>query len=274
MKKTTYILCLLLMILPITATAQRMQQKTGRSVVAVNRTGGRSVTSAGGQGNLISWRKLAEEPEGTTYNVYRRTAGSSDYTKMNGTPLKVTNYKPSTLTNNTEYAVTAISPEGVEGAMSAPFLYKTQAWPNVWFNFDFDDKVIARNDYRTKYVWPMDLDGDGEFDAVVCDRLYAGVGPDDDAEDRRDNDATVSHKIQAYRLSGELLWTVDMGPNMNICGGQNDMVVAYDINCDGRCEVIIKSCDGTRFWDKENETWGLYAMKSQVPDVDGDGIVD
>lgn len=274
MKKTIYILWALLMILPMTATAQRMQQKTGRGVVAVNRTGGRSVTSAGGQGNLISWRKLAEEPEGTTYNVYRRAAGSSDYTKMNGTPLKVTNYKPSTLTNNTEYAVTAISPEGVEGAMSAPFLYKTQAWPNVWFNFDFDDKVIARNDYRTKYVWPMDLDGDGEFDAVVCDRLYAGVGPDDDAEDRRDNDATVSHKIQAYRLSGELLWTVDMGPNMNICGGQNDMVVAYDINCDGRCEVIIKSCDGTRFWDKENETWGLYAMKSQVPDVDGDGIVD
>ena len=85
MKKTIYILCSLLMILPITATAQRMQQKTGRSVVAVNRTGGRSVTSAGGQGNLISWRKLAEEPEGTTYNVYRRTAGSSDYTKMNGT---------------------------------------------------------------------------------------------------------------------------------------------------------------------------------------------
>lgn len=264
----------LLLALPVTATAQRLQQKTGRSVVAVNRTGGRSVTSTGGQGSLISWRKLAEEPEGTTYNVYRRAAGSSEYTKMNTTPLKKTNFTPSSLANNTEYAVTAISPDGVEGPMSSPFLYKTQAWPNVWFNFDFDNKVIARNDYRTKYVWPMDLDGDGDFDAVVCDRLFAGATGGDDAEEQGDNTATTTHKIQAYRLNGELLWTVDMGPNVNICAGQNDMVVAYDINCDGRCEVIIKSSDGTRFWDKSAGTWGKYAMGSSKADVDGDGVVD
>ena len=268
------ILAVLLCMLPTATVAQRLQQKTGRSVVAVNRTGGRSVTSTGGQGSLISWRKLAEEPEGTTYNVYCRAAGASDYTKMNAQPLSVTCYVPSSLTANSEYAVTAVLPSGVEGPLSAPFRYLPQAWPNVWFSFDFDDNVIPRNDYRTKFVWPMDLDGDGDVDAVVCDRLYAGVGLDDDAEDRRDNDAAVSHKIQAYRLTGELLWTVDMGPNMNICGGQNDMVVAYDINCDGRCEVVIKSCDGTRFWDKAHETWGRYAMGSEVPDVDGDGIVD
>jgi rhamnogalacturonan endolyase len=65
-----------------------------------------------------------------------------------------------------------------------------------------------------------------------------------------------------------------MGPNVNICGGQNDMVVAYDINCDGRCEVMVRSSDGTRFWDKANETWGKYAMGSSKADVDGDGIVD
>lgn len=264
----------LLLALPASATAQRLQQKTGRAVVAVNRTGGRSVTSSGGQGNLISWRKLAEEPEGTTYNVYRRAAGATDYTKMNAAPLKVTNYKPSSLTNNTEYAVTAIAPDGVEGPMSAPFLYKSQAWPNVWFNFDFDDQVIRRNDYRTKYVWPMDLDGDGEFDAVVCDRLFAGATGGDDAEEQGDNTATTTHKIQAYRLTGELLWTVDMGPNVNICAGQNDMVLAYDINCDGRCEVIVRSSDGTRFWDKAGNTWGLYVGGKATADTDADGITD
>ena len=262
-----------ILLLSIPSFAQRLQQPTGRGVVAVNRTGGRSVTSTGGQGSLISWRKLAEEPEGTTYNVYRRTAGTTAYTKINATPIRNTCLQ-TTIASGTEYAVAAVSPDGVEGPISSPFLYKTQPWPNVWFKFDFDDKVISRNDYRTKYVWPMDTDGDGEVDAVVCDRLFAGAGTDDDAEDRRDNMATTSHKIQAYKLDGTLLWTVDMGPNVNICGGQNDMVVAYDINCDGRCEVIIKSCDGTRFWDKENETWGLYAMGSTVADADGDGIVD
>lgn len=262
---------LLLFLCHSASFGQRLQQPLDRGVVAVYRSGGRSVTSSGGTGYLISWRKLAQEPEGTTYNIYKRAAGASDFTKMNATPLKVTNYKPASLTANTEYAVTAITPEGVEGPMSKPFLYKTQSWPNVWLDIDFDDTVIRRNDYRTKFCWPMDTDGDGEYDAVVVDRLYAGAAS---GEEDTENSATTSHKIQAYRFTGELLWTVDMGPNVNICAGQNDMVVAWDIDCDGRCEVMVRSSDGTRFWDKQNERWGKYAMGSTVPDVDGDGIVD
>ena len=268
-----FCLLLLTVVMALPSLGQRLQQPLARGVVATYRSGGRSVTASGGTGSLISWRKLAQEPEGTTYNVYKRLAGTADYTKMNGTPLKVTNYKPSALTNNTEYAVAAITPDGVEGPISRPFLYKTRPWPNVWLNIDFDNTVLHRDDYRTKFAWPMDLDGDGEYDAVVVDRLFAGAASGSES-DNEENTATTSHKIQAYRFSGELLWTVDMGPNVNICGGQNDMVVAWDINCDGRCEVMIRSCDGTRFWDKQNETWGLYAMHSTDPDVDGDGIVD
>ena len=266
----TTILTVILM--PTVSVAQRLQQQLGRSVVAVNRSGStiRSVTSTAGTGSLISWRKLAEEPEGTTYNVYKRAKGATEYTKVNAKPLTITCLS-TTLADNTEYAVAAISPEGVEGEKSKPFLYNTQAYPNVWFDFDFDDNVIKRDDYRTKFCWPMDLDGNGEYDALVVDRLYAGSAS---GEEDTENTATTSHKIQAYRLTGELLWTVDMGPNVNICAGQNDMVVAYDINCDGRCEVMIRASDGTRFWDKQNETWGKYAMGSDVPDVDGDGIVD
>lgn len=258
-------------------SAQRLQQKLGRGVVAVNRSGSTirtNVTSAGGTNtSLISWRKLAQEPEGTTYNVYRRAAGTEAWTKMNSTPLKVTNFTPSALTNNTEYAVTAIV-NGVEGEKSHPFLYKTQSWPNVWFKFDFDDKVIRRNDYRTKFAWPMDLDGNGEYDAVVVDRLFAGAAEVDPDSDDTEVASTTSHKIQAYKLDGTLLWTVDMGPNVNICSGQNDMVLAYDINCDGKCEVIVRSSDGTRFWDKANETWGTYVGGKTTGDIDGDGIID
>ena len=119
------VISLLLTILAIPAQAQRLMQNTGRAVVAVNRSGStiRSVSSAGGTGSLISWRKLAEESEGTTYNVYKRAAGASDYTKINSKPLTVTCLS-TMLTNNTDYAVTAISPDGQEGEMSAPFRYK------------------------------------------------------------------------------------------------------------------------------------------------------
>ena len=270
-----FILGMMWALLPAMAAAQRLQQPLGRGVVVTFRKSTeRSVTSSGGNGYLVSWRKLAQEPEGTTYNVYQRTGSTGDFTKVNAQPLKVTNYKPATVATNTEWAVTAVSPDGVEGPLSKPFLYRTQPWSNVWFKFDFNNTVIPRNDYRTKYAWPMDLDGDGEYDAVVCDRLFAGAAGGDDAENQQDNMSATTHKIQAYRLTGELLWTVDMGPNLDICAGQNDMVVAYDINCDGRCEVIIKSSDGTRFWDKQNETWGRYANGSDKADTDGDGVVD
>ncbi len=258
-------------LLPLTVSPQRIQQPLGRGVVAVQRVA-TSRTGSGGSGALISWRKLAQEPEGTTYNVYRRTGRNGSYTKMNDAPLTVTNYTPASLTANTEYAVSAIV-NGVEGEISNPFLYKAPAWSNVWFDFDFDDTVIKRDDYRTKFVWPMDLNGNGEVDAVVVDRLYSGSSSGEEEEDA-ENTATTSHKIQAYKLDGTLLWTVDMGPNVNICAGQNDMVLAYDIDCDGRCEVIIRSSDGTRFWDKASKQWGTYVGGSTSPDTDNDGITD
>ena len=56
LKKNHFISFMLMcmMLLPQTVSAQRLQQKTGRAVVAVNRTGGRSVTSTPGPANLIS----------------------------------------------------------------------------------------------------------------------------------------------------------------------------------------------------------------------------
>ena len=272
MKK--HFLTLLLLVPALVATqmqAQRIQQQLGRGVVAVDRTWNSS-TRFGDKGKLISWRKLAQEPENTKYNVYSRGKGSSSWTRI-ASNLSKTNYTPSSLAANTEYAVSAVI-DGVEGEKSAPFLYTTHPWPNVWFQFDFDNTVLERDNYRTKFTWPMDLNGDGEFDAIVVDRLYAGAGEVDADDDGNAVDLTTSHKIQGYKLDGTLLWTVDIGPNINICGGQNDMVVAYDINCDGKCEVMIRSSDGTRFWDKTNNTWGKYANGSSTADTDGDGIVD
>lgn len=276
MKTTRLILTVLLaLLLAVGAEAQRLQQPLGRGVVVVSRIG-TSRTGDGGSGSLVSWRKLAQEPEGTTYNLYRRSAGATDFTKVNTEPLTKTNYAIATPQTGSEYAVTAISPDGTEGSMSVPFKYQKREWDNVWFHFEFDNTVIPRDDYRTKFTWPMDLDGDGEVDAILCDRLYAGAQETDyDSDESAESVAvTYTHKLQAYRLTGEMLWTVDMGPNVDICSGQNDMVVAYDIDCDGRCEVIIKSSDGTRFWDKDNNTWGKYVGGSEDADTDGDGITD
>ena len=96
------------------------------------------------------------------------------------------------------------------------------------------------------------MDGDGEYDYVV-DRLSVDGG---------------NHKIQAYLRNGTLLWTVDMGPNVSICEGQDDMVIAYDMDCDGKGDVVIKSSDGTVFAN------GKGVNGSTSTDTDNDGIID
>lgn len=253
--KKTIITMLTAALLPCGMKAQRIQQQLGRAVVAV--------TDKARQDVLVTWRKLAQEPEECSYNLYRRSAGTGEYTKVNAEPITKTNYQTtrSAIPYGSELAVSIVC-DGKEGEKSRPFLFKEQAYKDVFFDIDFETTVLTPNDYKVKYAWPMDLDGNGEFDAILVDRLFTGEL------------LKGSHKLQAYTLDGKCLWTIDMGPNVDICAGQNDMVLAYDINCDGKCEVIIKSSDGTRFWDAAAGTWGKYANGSATADTDGDGITD
>lgn len=254
MKKLTIGLLMAAMLMPVSVSAQRIQQKLGRSVVAVVGTGSQNV--------LVTWRKLAQEPENCTYNLYKRSQGATEFTRVNATPVDKTNYQTtlSAIPYGTELAVTMVA-NGVESEKSRTFLFEKKAYGSVFFDFNFETTLLNPNDYKCSYAWPMDLDGNGEVDAVLASRMYVGSGEG-------------THKLQTYLLDGTCLWTIDMGPNVDICAGQNDMVTAYDINCDGRCEVIIRSSDCTRFWDVAAGTYGKYANGSDVADTDGDGITN
>lgn len=228
--------------------AQRIQQPLGRGVVAVKN----------GSSVFISWRKLAQEPENARYNVYTRTTGSTDYTKVNSTPLSVTNLSTTTskVPVGREIAVATVI-NGVEQPISEPYNFSGHSLRSVFMDITYST-LLPHDQYNTKFIWPADLTGDGEYDFVV-DRLSNTGG---------------THKIEGYTRQGEHLWTVDMGPNVNISAGHNDMVIAYDMDCDGKSEVVIKSSDGTRFWDKENNTWGKYLLGAANGDTDGDGIIN
>ena len=69
----------LLMLSPQLSFAQRIQQPLGRGVVAVNN----------GSSVFVSWRKLAQEPEGLQYNIYKRSIGGGEYTLLISSPLSV-----------------------------------------------------------------------------------------------------------------------------------------------------------------------------------------
>jgi autotransporter-associated beta strand protein len=247
-QKPLHLVLLTTALLPSVLFAQRQQQTLGRGVVA----------AINGQNVTLTWRKLAQDPESATYNLYARQ-GDGEYTRLNATPLALTNYRTtlSALPVGSDVYVTLLDTLGHESAPSAPFRLRNYDLRNIFVDLDFSRSPLAMADYTTKYVWPVDLDGDGEMDYVV-DRL--GVSD------------TTTDKVEAYLRTGEHLWTVDMGPNEFISMGQDDQVVAYDIDCDGRGEVILQTSDGTRFWDTERQTWGDYLLGQA--DTDGDGIVD
>lgn len=236
-------------VVALAMSAQRIYQKLGRGVVAVSN--GSNVT--------VTWRRLAQEAENVQYNVYKSTSANGSYTKLNSKPLSVSCFTSSTsnIPTGSYLAVTTVT-NGVESEKSAPFHLKSQFMRNVFVDIRYKGGPLNNAEYATKYIWPCDLDGDGEMDYVVDRNPIAGG----------------NQMVEAYLSDGTYLWTVDMGPNEWMSNGQDDQVAAFDIDCDGRGEVMLQTSDGTRFWDKAKGTWGLYVNGNTTGDTDKDGIVN
>jgi rhamnogalacturonan endolyase len=94
-----------------------------------------------------------------------------------------------------------------------------------------------------QFCWVGDLNGDGNPDYVI---------------DRQEN----PQRLEAYRHDGAFMWEVNFGPNSanqdnispgsaTVDVGHNDGVTVYDLNGDGRSEVIIKIANGVRFGNGE-----------------------
>lgn len=249
MKKSYIVLIVLLMSTLNTMHAQRKVEKPDRGVVAVRNNAGNF---------FISWRLLTTDPENVRFNVYAKKNSTAGYVKLNTEPLINTSFSPApgTVAARTLVQVVPVvnNVEGTPGiAFSIPdngFTTYRSAFMDIAFNPSVDGLPLEK--YSSKFVWPVDLDGDGEFDYVV-DRLSVSGG---------------THKVQAYLRNGTLLWTIDVGPNVSICQGQDDMVIAYDMDGDGKGDVVIKSSDGTRFAD------GKGVNGSATLDTDNDGIID
>lgn len=226
------------------ALAQRIQQPLGRGIV----------TSKNGSNVLISWRKLAQEPEDIQYNVY------VNGNKLNTTPLTQSHYQTTASKVPAGSQVTVTLVDGTEeSAHSNAHTVKNYDLRNMFMNIRFDASPLNAANYTTDYVWPADLDGDGEMDYVL---------------NRKNLSTGLDNYVEAYLSNGEHLWTVKLGPNELSCAGQDDMILAYDMDCDGKADVVMQTSDGTQFWDAEKKAFGLYVNGNTTGDTDGDGIIN
>lgn len=249
MKQIFAFIAVSVMLVTLPLSAQRSMEKLDRGVVAVRNSGGTY---------FISWRYFATDSENTTFNLYAKSPVGSSFVKLNTTPLHHTNFQAGqgAVSLGTQLYVTSVvnekesDPSGIFTVSSHGFTTMRSVYLDIAFNPAADGLDLTR--YNTKFVWPADLDGDGEYDFVV-DRLST---------------TGQTHKVQAYLRNGTLLWTIDMGPNVTISQGQDDMVIAYDMDQDGKAEVVVKSSDGTVFSD------GKGVFGSTTLDTDNDGIID
>lgn len=221
-------------------SGQRVMENLGRGVVAVR---------ANTTDVFISWRLLGLDPAGLGFNLYRTTSGGAAV-KLNGTVLSgATNFTDGSadLTANLSYFVRPVL-NGVEQAASGAFTLTANHAVEPVVRIPLSP--VPGTDYYTKFVWVGDLDGDGEYDFVI-DRLAPF--------DPTNNDIGLGNQyIEAYKRDGTRLWQIDLGLNSRntynihpgsstVSMGMYDGVVAYDLNSDGKAEVILKIADGVKF---------------------------
>ncbi|MEV6304749.1 rhamnogalacturonan lyase [Actinoplanes sp. NPDC051861] len=173
-------------------------------------------------GNLVSWRLLANDAAGTTFNLYR---GSTRIATTS-----VTNYLDPGAAASQSYTVRPVV-NGAEQAASAASLSAGNGYLDVPIQ-NPNSSLYAANDASTG-----DLDGDGRLDLVLKWEPL-------NAKDNSQSGVTDPVYIDGYRLDGTRLWRINLGRNIR-AGAHYTQFQVYDYDGDGKAEVAMKTADGT-----------------------------
>ena len=223
--------------------AQRMTDRLGRGLVAVpTGSSGNSTT------NMVTWRRLAEEYFGVTYNLYK-----------NGSLLASDLTVPCYADNNSglsssQYQVAAVV-NGVEQTKCAA----VTPWKQYVYNLvercatGYLDIQLGSihdrngNDVTSHYIPNdaefADLDGDGELEMII-----KRLNTYDKDNNYPTSNTTEFDMVEAYDINWQTgaatkMWWVDMGPNM-VSGGSHELnIIAYDWDEDGKAEVVFRCGD-------------------------------
>ncbi len=213
----------MLYVLPGAAQAAgRQMERLDRGVVAIN-TGGDV---------FISWRALGTDASGMTFNIYR---GS---TKLNSSPLNVTNFLDTNGTSSSSYTVRPVVGGVEQTAASAG-----ATWGSIFKSIPIQRPAGGTTPDGVAYTYdandgePADLDGDGDYELIV-------KWSPTNAKDNSQSGYTGNTYVDAYKLDGTRMWRINLGKNIR-AGAHYTTFLAYDFDGDGKAEVMMKTADGT-----------------------------
>ncbi len=207
----------------VEAASARQMENLDRGVVAVKVS----------NGVFVSWRVFGTEASSVTYNLYR---GS---TKVNASPLTVSNYTDTAGTSSSTYSVAAVV-NGVEQAKSTV----VNVWGNNYLSVPLSAPPGGTTPDGVSYTYSAndcsvaDLDGDHQYEIIV-------KWDPSNAKDNSQSGYTGNVYLDAYKLNGTRLWRIDLGKNIR-AGAHYTQFIAYDLDGDGKAEVACKIADGTK----------------------------
>ncbi len=202
------------------AAATRQMENLSRGIVALPRPDG---------GIFVGWRLFGTDPEGIGFNLYRdENAGPP--VKVNAEPLVGATCCVDAQADpmaRPEYFLRPIV-AGVEGPSSRSV--------KAWAGDHLEIPIKPLEGYQPGDASVADLDGDGELEIV----LHQVSSP-------RDNGSpgvTGEPILDAYEFDGRHLWRINLGKNIRE-GEHYTQFMVYDLDGDGRAELVCKTADGT-----------------------------
>lgn len=217
---------------PVKKVWKEQLEKLNRGLIAVKTE----------QGVFLSWRMLLEEVSGYTETGM---SGTDYYVYKNGERIASvtdsTNYLDKEGTAQDCYAVAAYrETDGEQECCEA-----VRPWTNAgdYTEFPLQKPEGGVTPAGQEYVYNAndmsvgDIDGDGEYEFIV-------KWDPSNSHDVSIKGYTGKCYLDCYKLSGRLLWRLDMGVNIR-AGAHYTQFMVYDFDGDGKAEMSVKSAPGT-----------------------------
>lgn len=237
MRSKKILITAMLMTAAMSMSAQRHTDKLDRGLVAV---------PGASSGNFVSWRIFAEEYYDTEYNLYRNGV------KINDTPLKVSNFVDAGGGQTSSYQVEAIVRGVAQEKCPA-----VKRWANQYLEFPVatvlsrDGSDVTAN-YDINEAALGDVNGDGISEFIVKRRNVSNLT---DLTNK-----TCFNMLECYDITGKRLWYIDLGPNMIAGPDEQYDAVAYDWDCDGKAEVLLRGADNMILHTADGQAINIGSM--------------
>ena len=216
-------------------------ERLDRGVVAVRQDDGKV---------FISWRILKSDQKGEPFDVYRNGV------KLNAEPL----------TQGGSCFIDEQPLQGEEavyevrgGNLDGRFILAHDA-PKGYLSLPLEKPADGttpdgrRYSYSANDASVADVDGDGQYELILKwdssnahDNAHDGfTGPTlIDCYKLNTGNATHNPIVNGKSLNSKLLWRIDLGRNIR-SGAHYVPFIVYDLDGDGRAELMVKTADGTR----------------------------